>query len=247
MDTIKNLRNALNRFQEDDSCSVAILGGVSGNFCSGYDLNELIIEEGGRHKLNWDNLLEMLWPLGTRLTQNKITIAAVEGHAAGFGYELTLKCDFRVADRDARMGFLNRRLGIPIMNGGTVILPQLVGLTRAKELIGTGKGQLAPEALQYGCLNYMADVGCALGRSINLARCLAKFDQTALLHDLSALNLYEEQTTIDKLTLERNRSLDYFKQCDDFQMVGQFLKGRLGRHGNFDMGNSLTIDPEVTL
>lgn len=245
LETIRNLRQAVERFDNDNTLDVAILGGVGNNFCAGYDLNEIV---DSKSKMpNIQQIEQMLWPIGFKLSNKKIVIAAIEGHAAGFGYELALKCDFRIADKDSRLGFMNRRFGVPILNGGTVILPQLIGLARAMELIASGKAQLAPEALQQGVITYIADVGCALGRSLNLARCLVKFDQMALLHDLKSSESSIFSRNFESLRKERADSLKYLQTCGTLEVACRFLKGELGRHGNYDLGNSIGVQPEVTL
>lgn len=243
---LRQLGQALLKFNRDDNLQVAILGGIQGNFCSGYDLNSIVDKVTGEPRL--DEIEELLWPLGTRLSDQKITIAAIEGHAVGFGYELALKCDFRVADKDARMGFLNRRFGIPIMNGGTVILPQLVGLSRAIDLVATGRAQLAQEALQYGILSHVSDIGCCFGRADNLARSLLKFNSHALGNDLNSL--YSAGAVDNQMELlrgERERSLRYLEQCGPLETAVKFLKGQLCRHGSTDMGTVSLIEPQVTL
>lgn len=245
LESIISLRQALEIFDNDSSLDVAILGGVGNSFCAGYDLNQIVDPKSG--KPNIQQIEQMLWPLGFKLSRKKIVIAAIEGYAAGFGYELALKCDFRVADKDSRLGFMNRRFGLPILNGGTVILPQLIGLARAMELIGTGKAQLAPEALQQGVITYISDVGCALGRSLNLARCLTKFDQGPLLHDLKSTESHSYARHLDSLRKERINSLKYLQNCGPLDTASRFLKGELGRHGNYDMGNSIGVQPDVTL
>lgn len=241
---IKSLRNALDEFEHDDKSNVAILGGLGGNFCSGLDLTEVIDPDTGLP--NVKHVEEMLWPTGSRLSKKKITIAAIEGYAAGFGYELALKCDFRVAESDARLGFLNRRFGIPIMNGGTVILPKLVGKGRAMELIATGKAQLASEAQDYGVLSYISDVGCSLGRSLSLARSLAKFNQAALLLDLKA-NVSSERHELESLRQERERALNYLRNCGPMETAVRFLRGELCRHGKFNLDNNVSSDVDVTV
>lgn len=243
LETFKYLREAFNKFENDEQMHVAILSGTGGNFCAGYDLQDVVDKNSGLPKI--DQLKQMLWPLGVRLSDKKIVIAAIDGHAAGFGYELALKCHFRIADRGARMGFMNRRFGIPILNGGTVILPQMIGLARASELVATGKAQLALEALQYGVLTYISDIGCSLGRSLMLAKCLTKFHQPALLHDLtltqSIVNVKE------KLEQERAIGMTYLQRCGPLEIASKFLDGELGRHGNYDLGNLSIEQPEVTL
>lgn len=241
----QDLKSTLQRFEEDPELSVAILAGSGGNFCAGYDLNEIVDVERG--KPNLDRIERLLWPLETRLSKNKITIAAIEGHAAGFGYELALKCDFRIADKAARMGFMNRRFGIPIMNGGTVVLPKLIGLSRAMDLVGTGKAQLAPEALQYGLLLHVADVGCARGKSLNMARSLAKFHQPSLISDLKTMFLSENAKDVELIRREREIALAYLRQCEPLETAVSFLRGELCRHGNFDLGNLIPPTADVTL
>lgn len=244
IEAVKKLQDTIYKFESDSSYHVAIIRGADGNFCSGYDLNEFIDCDSAQPNL--DNIKQLLLPLGSKLSSKKITIAAIEGHAAGFGYELALKCDYRVADKNARLGFLNRRFGIPIMNGGTVTLPKLVGFARAKELIGTGKAQLAPEALNHGTITYIADVGCAQGRALNLAGCLSKFDQAALMHDLKTVDEQEFLRETDSLRRERTRSLSYLEE-HNFPIAARFLKGELCRHGNTDLGNISGFDTEVTI
>lgn len=242
---ICDLQSRLREFEEDPSLHVAILAGSGGNFCSGYDLNEIIDIDTGMPKL--EQIEKMLWPLENQLSKNKITIAAIDGHAAGFGYELALKCDFRFAERDARMGFMNRRFGIPIMNGGTVILPKLIGMARAMDLVATGKAQLAPEALQFGLIINHCDIGCVVGRSLNLGRSLAKFDQAALLSDLKSMVRGNLENDIELMRRERRRSLEYLKRCGPLTVAVKFLRGELCRHGNFDLGNLISTTPQVTL
>lgn len=242
---ICDLKSRLREFEEDPSLTIAILSGSGGNFCSGYDLNEIVNIDNGMPRL--EQIEKMLWPLDTQLSKKKITIAAIDGHAAGFGYELALKCDFRLAERDVRMGFLNRRFGIPIMNGGTVILPKLIGMARAMDLVATGKAQLAPEALQYGLLINYCDIGCVVGRSLNFGRSLVKFDQIPLLSDLKSMVANDLEKDIELMRQERRRSLEYLQQCGPLTKAVKFLKGELCRHGNFDLGNLVSTTPEVTL
>lgn len=244
--TVKALKNALDLFEADSDLKVAIIGGVGGNFSAGLDLSEVVHPESGLADMR--NVEQMLFPLRTRLTENKITIAAIEGHAAGVGYELALKCDFRVADRDSRMGFMNRRFGIPIFNGGTVILPRLICQARASDLIATGRAQLANEALQFGVITSLADIGCSLGRSVNLARSLAKFDQAALLLDLKpSLPADLKRREIDLLRQERDRGLKHLIECGPLEVAMRFLSGKQCRHGNYSMANEVQNDVEVTL
>lgn len=247
LELYRALQNAIQKFEYDDECQVAILSGAGGNFCAGYDLGEIVNASTGMANIHM--IEQLLWPIkSARLSENKITIAAIDGHAAGFGFELALKCDFRVAVRDARMGFLNRRFGIPIMNGGTVIMPRLIGYPRAAEMIATGKAQLAPESLQHGVINHIADIGCCIGKALNLARCLIKFPHDALIHDLNRLRNQDQAKFLELMSLERKEALDYLRdRSGPLELAVRFLKGEIGRHGKTDLGNILNPMPEVTL
>lgn len=241
------IQETLARFEEDREHHVAILTGAGLNFCAGYDLNDIIELHTG--KLNQQALEQLLWPISARLSESKVTIAAIEGHATGFGLELALKCDFRVAERDARMGFLNRRFGVPIMNGGTVLLPKLVGHARALDLIATGRAQLAPEALQHGLLNHVADIGCNVGKALNVARCVAKFPKEALQHDLNILRDQNQSRLEELMRREREQALKFLanRQDEPFEFAVKFLKGQICRHGNTDLGTTVGPETDVTL
>lgn len=246
LETIRNLQEALRSFEQDDQFRVAVLGGHGGNFCAVYDLNDLVDLSSGFANIN--NVEQMLWPVGSRLSENKITVAAIDGHAAGLGFELALKCDFRVAERDARMGFLNRRFGVPIMNGGTVVLPRLIGQAKAIELLATGKAELAHDALNSRLVNNIADVGCALGRALNVARNLAKYPQEALIHDLNKVRNSVAKSELELHRRERAEALEFLRtRSGPLELAVKFLKGEIGRHGNMDLGNLIKPTPDVTL
>jgi enoyl-CoA hydratase len=247
LELCRALRDTLDRFEHEDECKVAIVSGIGGNFCSGYDLNEFVDPTTGMPNIQL--VQKLLWPVrSSRLSEKKLTIAAIDGHAAGFGFELALKCDFRVAERSARMGFLNRRFGIPIMSGGTVILPRLIGYPRAADLVATGRAQLAPESLQYGLINHISDVGCSIGKALNLARCLIKFPRDGLLHDLNKLRDQDRDKLSNMLLSERKSALDYLSnRVGPLELAVKFLSGDIGRHGNTDLGNMISSNPEVTL
>lgn len=246
LQTFKAFFKALANFESDEESKIAIIGGVGGNFCAGYDLNDIINRNNGMPDM--EMIDQMLMPLQTRLSNKKITIAAIEGYTAGLGYELSLRCNFRIADRDSKMGFMNRRFGIPIMNGGTVILPLLVGQSRALEIIATGKAQLASEAIEYGHINYLCDIGCSLGRALNLARSLAKFESEPMLLDIvEFMDGKSHKDTLEKLRKERQRALDFLRNCGPRRCAIEFLDGKLCRHGNFDLGNSTRPEANVSL
>lgn len=245
IETIKRLQEALDKFEHDSEFRVAILGGIGGNFCAGYDLNEFVDTTTGLPNIY--NIEKLLWPLGTRLSDNKITVAAIDGHAAGFGLELALKCDFRIAEQAARLGFMNRRFSIPIMNGGTLMTPRLIGTSRALELIATGKAELVHDAIKSGLITYICDIGCSIGRSLNLARCLAKFPQEAMIRDVNQVRYATSKSDLEYLKKERTQALEFLQQCEPLDNAVKFLRGEICRHGNMDMGNLTNPNPDVSL
>src|ERR1700678_552127 len=152
------LADAFRRFDADDALAVAILTGAGGTFCAGADLKAVATSRSNRVTENGDG------PLGcTRMLLGKPVIAAVEGFAVAGGLELALWCDLRVASRDAVFGVYCRRFGVPLIDGGTVRLPRLIGMSRAMDMILTGRGVAAPEALALGLVHRGAPAGERLG------------------------------------------------------------------------------------
>jgi len=175
------LREAFDAFEHDDALRVAVLNGGGGTFCSGADLSALAdparanaIEPTGT----------AAGPMGpTRSHFGKPVIAAVEGYAVAGGLELALMCDLRVAARSAIFGVFCRRWGVPLIDGGTVRLPRLVGMGRALDLILTGRAVSADEALQMGLANRVVDDGQALAQAQALAAQIAAFPQRCMRAD----------------------------------------------------------------
>ncbi|MGF6350159.1 enoyl-CoA hydratase [Variovorax sp. W2I14] len=175
------LREAFERFEADDALRVAILTGAGGHFCAGADLgavgnpderNELDPEGGGSG------------PMGpTRMALSKPLIAAVNGYAVAGGLELALLADLRVADDDAVFGVFCRRWGVPLIDGGTVRLPRIVGMGRALDMILTGRPVSATEALSMGLVNRVTPPGGALAAARELALQIAAFPQQCMLTD----------------------------------------------------------------
>jgi enoyl-CoA hydratase len=178
-DTAILLREAFLAFDADDSQSVAILTGRGGTFCAGYDLKVAAGREGA----------ELQDPAGpgpmgpTRHLLSKPVIAAVEGYAVAGGLELALWCDLRVASESAKFGVFCRRWGVPLIDGGTVRLPRLIGHSRALDMILTGREVGAREAFDWGLANRLVPEGQALAEAKVLAEQLAKFPQTCLRSD----------------------------------------------------------------
>jgi enoyl-CoA hydratase len=178
-ETALQLREAFLAFDADESQSVAILTGRGGTFCAGYDLKVAA----GRTTPALHNSAGP-GPMGpTRHLLTKPVIAAVEGYAVAGGLELALWCDMRVASESAKFGVFCRRWGVPLIDGGTVRLPRLIGHSRALDMILTGREVGAREAYDWGLANRLVPAGQALAEARTLAGQLAKFPQTCMRSD----------------------------------------------------------------
>ncbi len=176
--TAEALADAFRAFESDESASVAVLFGEGGAFCAGADLKAIAEGEGNRVEDEGDG------PMGpTRLLLTKPVIAAIAGYAVAGGLELALWCDLRVAEEDAQLGVLCRRWGVPLIDGGTVRLPRLIGLSRALDLILTGRSVIASEALAMGLVNRVVPRGTSRAAAEELARELAALPQACLRSD----------------------------------------------------------------
>jgi enoyl-CoA hydratase len=218
--TADALIDAFRAFEESDA-AVAVLWGEGGTFCSGADLKTLdnhVGEDGDG-------------PMGpTRLRLSKPVIAAVAGHAVAGGLELALWCDLRVAEEDAVFGVFCRRWGVPLIDGGTVRLPRLIGASRAMDLILTGRPVGAREAYEMGLANRVVPTGAARRRAEELARDIARFPQMCLRGDrLSAL----EQDGLPERDAIRNELRHGLVSLPDaVSGAARFAEGA-GRHGEF--------------
>ena len=183
--TARALAAAFRAFDTDDARSVAVLTGAGGAFCAGADLKG--VASGGGNPLHDDMTADA--PMGpTRLQLSKPVIAAIEGPAVAGGLELAIWCDLRVAAAGATFGVFCRRWGVPLIDGGTVRLPRLIGHARAMDMILTGRGVGADEALWWGLASRVVPDGQALTAATALAHELARLPQTCLRNDrLSAL------------------------------------------------------------
>jgi enoyl-CoA hydratase len=181
--TAAALAAAFREFDADQEASVAVLWGAGGTFCAGADLRAVGTASGNQTRADGDG------PMGpTRMQLTKPVVAAVAGHAVAGGLELALWCDLRIAEDDAIFGVFCRRWGVPLIDGGTVRLPRLVGLGRALDLILTGRAVDAAEALQIGLVNRIVPRGDAREAAEALARELAALPQACLRNDrLSAI------------------------------------------------------------
>ena len=179
--TAEALAEAFRAFDADEGASVAILTGTGGTFCAGADLKAVARGEPNRVAPDGDG------PMGpTRMELGKPVIAAIAGHAVAGGLELALWCDLRVVEEDAVLGVFCRRWGVPLIDGGTVRLPRIVGLGRALDLILTGRAVGADEALAFGLACRVVPKGTSLEAALTLARALAALPQGCLRSDRRA-------------------------------------------------------------
>jgi enoyl-CoA hydratase len=180
--TAAALADAFRAFDADPDAAVAVLHGDGGVFCAGADLTALGTDRSNRVAPDGDG------PMGpTRMRLSKPVIAAVSGHAVAGGLELALWCDLRVADETAVFGVFCRRWGVPLIDGGTVRLPRLIGESRAMDLILTGRPVDATEALQIGLANRVVPAGQALATAQELAVGLAAFPQICMRSDRASM------------------------------------------------------------
>jgi len=176
--TAAALADAFREFDADEGADVAVLWGAGGTFCSGADLKAVGGPDGNRAGPDGDG------PMGpTRMRLGKPAIAAISGHAVAGGLELAAWCDLRVAEEDAVLGVFCRRFGVPLIDGGTVRLPRLIGLGRALDLILTGRPVAAREALAMGLVDRVVPAGQARATAEDLARELAALPQACMRSD----------------------------------------------------------------
>lgn len=180
--TAQALADAFRAFDADDAARVAVLTGTGGTFCAGADLHA--VAAGSPNRLEPDGDA----PMGpSRMLTTKPVIAAVAGHAVAGGLELACWADMRVVERDAVMGVFCRAVGVPLIDGGTVRLPHIVGLGRALDLILTGRAVSADEALRIGLADRVVEPGHALAAAVELAERIASFPQAAMLADRASV------------------------------------------------------------
>jgi enoyl-CoA hydratase len=231
------LHQAFLAFEADPDARVAVFHGGHGHFCAGWDLQAgaaLAQQPGADPLAQLDFSADDAQPLGpmgpSRLLLTKPVIAAVSGAAVAGGMELALWCDLRVMEEDAYFGVYCRRFGVPLIDGGTVRLPRLIGMGHAMDLILTGRKVEAAEALQMGLANRVVPKGQARGAAIELALQLSKFPQQTMLAD--RLNAYEQwgKPLADALHAEWERSKH--RIGDALEGAGRFAAGE-GRHGKF--------------
>ena len=224
------LRKAFEDFEADDSLRAAVLWGAGGHFCAGADLTA-IGDPGRRNAL--DPHGGGSGPMGpSRLALSKPLIAAVSGYAVAGGLELALIADLRVVERDAVFGVFCRRWGVPLIDGGTVRLPRLIGMGRALDLILTGRPVLADEALAIGLANRLVAPGEALAAARALARELAAFPQACMLADRESAYRQWSLPLAEALRQEGARGAAFVLN-EGAAGAARFVAGE-GRHGAFE-------------
>ncbi|MBW1786000.1 MAG: crotonase/enoyl-CoA hydratase family protein [Deltaproteobacteria bacterium] len=225
--TAGELADAFRGFEQDDEARVAVLTGAGGFFCAGADLKAL---SGGLH-----NRLEEAGdgPMGpSRMLLEKPVIAAVAGYAVAGGLELAIWCDLRVMERDAVFGIFCRRWGVPLIDGGTVRLPGLIGFSNAMDLMLTGRPVEAEEALRMGLANRVVETGTAREEAEKLAFQLAEFPQRCMLSDRRSA--YEQRGLSYEAGMrnEFRLGLATIMSGETQAGAGRFAGGA-GRHGKF--------------
>jgi enoyl-CoA hydratase len=224
--TAAALADAFRAFDADEEAAVAVLFGEGGTFCAGADLKALGTDRSNRVERDGDG------PMGpSRMRLSKPVIAAVAGHAVAGGLELACWCDLRVAEEDAVFGVFCRRWGVPLIDGGTVRLPRLIGLSQALDMILTGRAVDAHEAQRMGLANRVVPTGTARAAAEALALELTRFPQVTLRGDrLSAL----EQDGLDESAAIANELEHGARSLGTaIEGAGRFAGGA-GRHGSFE-------------
>jgi enoyl-CoA hydratase len=230
-ETAEALVAAFRAFEADEESLVAVLCGEGGTFCAGADLKAIAAGRSNRTEATGEG------PMGpSRMLLAKPVIAAVAGYAVAGGLELALWCDLRVVEETAVLGVFCRRWGIPLIDGGTVRLPRLIGLSRALDLILTGRPVSAAEALSIGLANRVVPQGQARQAAEELALEIAHFPQTCLRGD--RLSAYEQfdLTLTDAMANEFRHGTSALRE-ETVAGATRFASGA-GRHGSFDEAES---------
>lgn len=225
--TAEALADAFRAFDADDALSVAVLTGAGGTFCAGADLKAISRgEAANRVEPDGDG------PMGpTRMRLSKPVVAAIEGHAVAGGLELALWCDLRVAAEDAVLGVFCRRWGVPLIDGGTLRLPRLIGHSRAMDLVLTGRPVPAAEALAIGLVNRTAAPGQALVAAQALAAEIAAFPQVCVRSDRASALEQWGLDEADAIAAEYRHGLRAL-EAESVAGAMRFAEGA-GRHGAF--------------
>jgi enoyl-CoA hydratase len=223
--TAAALVDAFRRFDGDDDLAVAVLTGAGGTFCAGADLKAVATGDGNKVRIEGDG------PMGpTRMALSKPVLAAVEGHAVAGGLELAVWCDLRIAARDAVFGVYCRRWGVPLVDGGTIRLPRLIGHSRAMDLILTGRGVAGDEAVAMGLVNRLTEPGGALDAAVAMGHELAALPQGCLRRDRRSAVEQWDLPLDAALVRETELGLETIRSGETQAGAARFAGGA-GRHG----------------
>jgi enoyl-CoA hydratase len=221
------LAEAFRAFDGDDALACAVLTGAGGTFCAGADLKAVATGRGNRVEAD----VSRDGPMGpTRMVLSKPVIAAVEGFAVAGGLELAVWCDLRVAASDAVFGVYCRRWGVPLVDGGTIRLPRLIGHSRALDLILTGRGVSGDEALQMGLANRIVEPGTARAAAVELAAALTALPQGCLRSDRRSAYEQWDLPIEEALARETAYGLETIRSGETQAGAARFASGA-GRHG----------------
>ena len=227
--TADALADAFRAFEADGDTKVAVLTGAGGTFCAGADLKAVSAGRGNRvlDDMTADG------PMGpSRMVFTKPVIAAVEGFAVAGGLELALMCDLRVAATDAVFGVYCRRWGVPLIDGGTVRLPRMIGHSHALDLILTGRGVSGEEARTMGLANRLTEPGRALAGAVEVAEQVASFPQVCMRSDRRASYEQWGMPMVDAMANETRLGLQVIASGETAEGATRFKDGA-GRHGAF--------------
>jgi enoyl-CoA hydratase len=228
--TASALADAFRAFDEDDAFSVAVLCGAGDTFCAGADLKAVASQDS-----RWMNRLapDGVGPMGpSRMMLKKPVIAAIAGHAVAGGLELALWCDMRVMEETAVLGVFCRRFGVPLIDGGTIRLPRLIGMSHALDLILTGRPVEAAEAKTMGLVNRIVAHGEARNAAEKLAVQIAGFPQTCMRSDRMSAYEQWDLSFQGAMQNEFKHGMGPIEKGETVQGAARFSKGE-GRHGVF--------------
>jgi enoyl-CoA hydratase len=235
--TADALAAAFGEFENDNNARVAVLVGDGGTFCAGADLKGVAEGRGNQvTRIDPDKMdaLTADGPMGpTRMRLSKPVIAAVSGYAVAGGLELALWCDLRVAEDDAVFGVFCRRWGVPLIDGGTVRLPRLIGQSRALDMILTGRAVGAMEAFAMGLANRVVPKGEARREAEKLAQEIAHFPQTCMTHDRSSVYEQFGLNYPHAMANEMDHGMTTLRSGEAVRGAARFSEGK-GRGGRFD-------------
>ena len=226
--TAQALADAFRQFEADEKMCAAVLWGKGGTFCAGADLKAVATGRNvNRVAPDGDG------PMGpSRMLLGKPVIAAVAGYAVAGGLELALLCDLRVAEKSAVFGVFCRRWGVPLIDGGTIRLPRLIGLSRALDMILTGRPVGAEEAYAWGLANRVVPDGASRKEAEKLAAQLAEFPQVCMRHDRLSAHEQFSLSWPDAVQNELRHGMEALRSPELAEALAKFMGGK-GRHGEF--------------